>query len=187
MKIYRVIEDVNSYQGFGIDDESVWQSNLLTFDCSPKVTTWMPPTVHIHSPKLKIGSFIYLCPGALVLNAEATDTLRDLLEMSGELLPLHFKNETYHVLNVIECANVLDDDATKWVYGASTGAKIGIQTYAFHANRLLESPLFKIPETCKAEILTVEGANDPEYEFKGRVERLGLKGLRFEQIWESNS
>lgn len=45
------------------------------------------------------------------------------------------------------------------------------------------SPLFKIPETCNYEVLTCEGLKDPNDEFKGRIEQLGLTGLIFEQLW----
>ena len=45
--------------------------------------------------------------------------------------------------------------------------------------------LFKIPELHKSEILTVEGLLAPEDEFKYNVEQKGLKGLIFEQIWDS--
>ncbi len=100
----------------------------------------------------------------------------------ASLLPLPFKDKLYHVLNVTECVNVLDDHKTEWLYENGIGP---IKKYAFHAGRLTEAPLFKIPETCRSEILTLEGIKDPEDEFKGRVERLGLKGLIFEEIWSN--
>jgi hypothetical protein len=105
--------------------------------------------------------------------------------MSGELLPLPHKAEMLHVLNATECVNALDEDTTEWIYGKTTGTRIGIRRYSFYANRLLEGPLFKIPETSATDILTIEGMKDPDDEFKGRVEQLGLTGLRFEEIWDS--
>src|SRR5262249_27870281 len=111
--------------------------------------------------------------------------LRDLLEMSGELLPFSYKGEQFTALNVTECVDALDDCKTKWVYGKGTGAKIRIERYAFSAHRLTETPLFKIPQTCKSEILACEGLKDPDDEFIGRVQRMSLQGLTFEEVWDS--
>ena len=98
-------------------------------------------------------------------------------------MPLTHEGEQFFALNVTECINVLDNESTQWVYGQSTGARIRIEQYAFHADRLTETPLFKIPETSRSEILTVEGLKDPDDEFKSRVEKMGLTGLVFEEIW----
>lgn len=184
MRIYRIRNDVKAYQSL-VDDDSVWKGDLLTFDCEPKSPTWRPPSVYIGNPKLRRGHFAYLCPGALVVDESARRQLADLLEMSGELLPLPHKAEVFHVLNVMECVNALDEDTTEWIYGSATGVRIDIRRYSFHARRFLEVPLFKIPETSAADILTIEGMKDPDDEFKGRVERLGLTGLCFEEIWSS--
>jgi hypothetical protein len=189
MKIYRIVEDVNVYQSFMVDSAK-WKGDLLTlltFDCSPRSSEWAAPPVYVLHPKLKQGNFVYLCPGALVVDAATVEQLRDLLEMSGELLPLPHKDKLYYVLNVTECINVLDEDMTEWLRTEDTGTPIGPKQYAFNANRLTETPLFKIPETCRSEILTCEGLKDPDDEFKRRVERLGLKGLMFEELWDSDN
>jgi len=102
--------------------------------------------------------------------------------MSGELLPLTYNKENFTVLNVTECVDALDDVNTKWVYGKGTRAKIKIAKHAFHQHRLPETPLFKIPQTSKSRILTVEGMKDPLDEFKPSVERFGLTGLIFKEI-----
>jgi hypothetical protein len=184
MKIYQVKVDVNKYQYFLPSDEEIWKTDRLTFDCSPKLAEWTPPEVYVYEPKHRPGNFLsFLMGGALVCDPEATEALLDLLEMSGELLPLPYGGRTYHVLNVTECFNAIDEERTDWIIGEETKVRIGIRRYAFHRNRLPEVPLFKIPETCRGEILTVEGMKDPDDEFKPRVERLGLKGLVFKEIW----
>ena len=187
MRIYRIVADVNRYQGFSVEGDDIWHTDMMTFDCKPKGSDWAAPSVYTLHPRLTRGSFFNLCPGALVLDGHATEALQDLLEMSGEMLPLSYNNESFTVLNVTECVNVLDEDGCKWVYGKSTGARIRIERYAFRANRLTEAPLFKIPETCRSEILCCEGLKDSDDEFKHRVERLGLKGLIFEEVWEGQS
>jgi hypothetical protein len=185
MIIYRVRPDVNNYQYFLLEDDNLVSTEMLNFDGTSKADEWAAPAVYILEPKLKIGSFPDLwSTAAIVVDEVALEQLRGLLERSGELLPLPHKDKMYHVLNVTGCFNVLDEKHTQWRYEKGS---LPITRYAFHAKRLTEAPLFKIPETCKYEILTCEGLNDPEHEFKGRVERLGLKGLIFEELWNSES
>jgi hypothetical protein len=186
MKIYRVRPDVNRFQYFMLEDQALALSDMMTFDGTPgKAPAWVAPSVYIYEPKLKKGHFLALWgTDALVIDETALEQLGDLLEMSGELLPLPYKDQLYHVLNVTECVNILDEQKTQWLYEKGS---MPIKTYAFHANRITETPLFKIPETCKSEILTYEGLKDPDDEFKGRVERLGLKGLVFEELWSDQT
>ena len=112
----------------------------------------------------------------------ATEKLRDILEMAGELLPIEYKNEPHSLLNVTECMDCLDHERTEWVVGKNTGAKIDIQRYAFRVERMPESSVFKIPNRL-ADIYVAEGRFDPEDEFKARVEQNHMKGLLFEEIW----
>ena len=102
--------------------------------------------------------------------------------MAGELLPLPYQGQEYTLLNVTECINCLDEEHTEWVY--HLGTKIQIAKYVFHPDRFSESTIFKIPQTRRGEILTVEGLKDPEDEFKYVVEKEGLKGIEFEMLWE---
>jgi hypothetical protein len=185
MKIYRVEPDVNNYQYFLLEDEALLMSAMLNFDGTPKADIWETPAVYILKPKAKKGNFLSLfAHPVLVVDEVALKSLRGLLERSGELLPLPHEDKLYHVVNVTECINVLDTRRTRWRYEKGT---LPIDQYVFHRKRLTQAPLFKIPETCKAEILTCEGIDDPEYEFKGCVEQLGLKGLIFEELWSSDS
>jgi hypothetical protein len=178
--------DVNRFQFF-LPEDPAGHLDRLTFDGTPKLPGWEPPGVYVYKPKLKRGNFLsFMGGGALICDARAVEELREMLEMSGELLPLPHKGELFQTLNVTECVNVLDEEKTDWVIGQTTRQRIGIKRYAFHPERLPETPLFKIPETARAEILTTEARIDPEDEFKPAVERLGLTGLLFEELWRSN-
>ncbi len=106
--------------------------------------------------------------------------------MAGELLPLPHRGDLFHLVNVLECVNCLDEQNTKWVLGRTTNARIRVEEYRFHANRLSESTLFKVPETALGEVLTVSGLKDPEDEFKSVVEREGLEGINFEEVWSDS-
>jgi hypothetical protein len=186
MEIFRIQLNSNVFQRFLPVDPGLWKTDILKMDCQCKMSTWESPELYIYNPKLEPGNFYHLCSGAFVVDAEAMEKLRDILEMAGELLPLEHKGTPFYLVNILECVNCLDEKKTKWVIGKTTGAKIRIAKYHFERSRLSESTLFKIPETSLGEVLCVSGLKDPEDEFKAQVESLGLKGLIFEKLWEAD-
>lgn len=185
MRVYRVTIDVEQYQWLIPEEESLWASGVLTFDCRRKAADWPRPAVYVQNPKLEAGDFFNFAPGALVAGPSAFAAVGSVLERAGELLPLVGTEGEYLALNVLECVNCLDQGATEFRRSPRTGERIGIVRYEFHADRLDESSIFKIPETSRGEVLVYEGLKDPEDEFKHLVEAAGLKGLVFELIWES--
>jgi len=50
-----------------------------------------------------------------------------------------------------------------------------------------ESSIFKIPQTARADILCYEGLKDPVDEFKPTVEKRGLTGIKFRELWQSDA
>lgn len=182
MKVFRIHNDINNFQYFLTEQENDWEK--LVMDCTKMLKRWAPPPVFIYKPKHKQGNFFNFDSGLLTCDPEATETLRSYLEMAGELLSLPYEGKEYSILNVTECINCLNQEKTEWIYGKSTGSRIGIKNYSFHPNRFSESVIFKIPETSKTEILVVEGLKDPDEELQFVVESTGLKGLVFELIWE---
>jgi hypothetical protein len=186
MKIYRLRHDANNYQSLSPDDPTIWETNRLEFDCSPKAKDWISPPVHSSAPALPEGDFWTLGPGSLVVRPQATEKVRTHLELAGELLPVAYKMRNFTLLNVTECVDALDPSTTEWIIGEESGKKIMIERYGFFQSRVPESTLFKIPETCRGEILVVEGIKDPEDEFKHVVESTGMKGLFFELLWSDD-
>ncbi len=188
VNIYRIRLDVNNYQALYVDDDK-WHGDVLslfTFDGMPRISNWAAPPVFILDPKLKRGNFLsfqLMGGGAFIADAKAVSATQEFFEMAGEMLPLPYEDEMFQVINITECINVLDQKGTKWHVHEKSGTKIYIESYAFHPRRFTESSLFKIPETCKTHIYTLERCGDPECEFKARVEQAGLTGLIFEKVW----
>ena len=183
MEIYRVQTDINHFQRFFPTDSAIYETDILNMDCQPKLVDWNAPKVYIDNPKKKLGNFFDLCSGAFVVDSGARKILLEFFEIAGELLPIAYEGSTFSLFNVLACVNCLDQGKTKWVLGKTTGARIRILEYHFHPDRMIESTLFKIPETSATQILCVERSKDPEEEFKARVEEHGLKGLLFEKLW----
>ncbi len=188
MKIYDVIPDVNRYKSLFPEDEAVsyqsaYEGGALYLDCLPK-ETWSPMPVFCLHPKKKTGDFFGFHVGTFVVPKDIAERAGGFFEMAGELLPVIYESQEYYMLNVTECVNSLNADKSGWLL-TDTGQRALLQKYVFHKNRFTESSLFKIPETCRATLLTYERSGDPEEEFKAFVESEGLTGLLFKELWDS--
>ena len=183
MKVHRLKLAVNEYQSFLPKDSNVWQSEKLLMDGKSKKDMWSNIEFYILQTNLKKGNFFGGIPGAIVIDEAARHELAFFWEASGELLPLSYIGEKYYLFNSLNSYDLLDNEKTGWVYGQTTNKKIRISKYEFYSERFTETPLFKIPETIKTEILTVEGLKDSSDEFIHQVKISKLKGLFFEEIW----
>lgn len=182
IKVYRIKTNVNEYQYFLPEKEE--DESKLWMDCSSKVSNWSAPPMFIYKPLHKRGDFYNFNSSALIISPKATQVLYPYLESAGELLPVTYNNELFTLLNVTQCINCLHQQKTEWVQSKESGDNLWIRRYAFHPDRFSESDIFKIPETCKSEILVVEGLKDPKDELRYVVQSTGLQGLIFEEIWK---
>jgi len=185
MNVYRVTHDVTTYQTFSPSDESAYDSDLL-FEAKNKIDDWKDLEVFTLNPLMPTSNFPYLCAGTILCDKLAVEKLFKFFEMAGELLPVINEGETYYALNVIECINMLNQKDTEWEINRVSGIKVWINKFSFHPDRVLESTLFKIPETYRAEILTYADVIDPEDEFYYQYQKSGLKGLIFEKLWSDD-
>lgn len=185
INVFRIELDPDS-RYFLLADQHLVRSDALRFDCT-RVEEWQPPAVYVYEPKLRAGDFwgFQMQRSTFAIAPRVHKLVEPLLCLAGQLLPLPYEDQVFHLLNVTECVNCLDQSATEWVYGKSTGKRIDVEKYVFHADRLPESSVFKIPETASSEILCYEGLKDPEDEFKPSVELQALTGLRFHKLWSS--
>jgi len=181
-KIFRVKPDVNTFQSFQPVETGVWGTDALELGCSRKIQRWSSPLVRVSNDKLEVGNFFGLCPGGFVVDASTRNALAGFFEMAGEILPLPFGDSMFYLINVLQCVNSLDQERTIWAQVGVDGPKHIIE-YQFYPDRVVESSIFKIPETACSEVLTISGLMDSEDEFKFVVESRGFKGLLFEELW----
>ena len=179
--IYKIRADVNRYQWLMPENED-GILELLTFDCVTKKEHWKTD-MYIHNPKKECGNFFSLGGiGALAFDEIVLDKMLTIFEMAGEILPIRADGKNLYALNVMECTNALDQKNSKWEYFAD-GTKGRIISYSFHKNRFIESSLFKIPETSKADVLTYSGLKDKDDEFYSLYLKYGFTGLIFEELF----
>jgi hypothetical protein len=188
MKVYRIVPDLEKYQIILPVSDSDEIQDMLDFNGLVKKNVWTPIEFYVDNPlKLKGDFFSFINPSAFACNKSAVDKLMYYWDQSAELLPIYLEaNTELFIVNVIECVNALDKKNSQHdVY--SDGVKSNrIIRFAFHPNRLHEPSVFKIPETVDTQILTYSGVKNPENEFMYAYEQSGLKGLKFELIFNND-
>ncbi len=105
-------------------------------------------------------------------------------EDEGEFLPVKIKGVKgrYYLYNVTHCASHLNPKKTKWATDKRTGLRT-IKSPAFHAERLGEDCVFKIPEDGATAIYALERDDFDHESLKKLVKRHGLTGLEFKLVW----
>lgn len=186
MRVFAARPDL-AFQSFTTRDPSGPETRAAIYglellNCKPMLPGWIPQPLFLSEPERKVGNFAKSWGGGLVVDSYGRQVLGPVFEESCELLPmLPFRSETFRVMNVLLCADCLDEASTKWRTTRESGVRCGIDKYEFSKESLPNSSLFKIPQS--PEIMVVTGLFEPELDFKSIVERNGLTGLKFVELW----
>ncbi len=179
MNTFLIREDVVKYQTVIPADEASWSE--LQFDGRAK-GEWQRLELLVFNATQVRGNFFHLAPGCLCFDSAALDALEDLFEMAGQVLEasLGEEKEPVFILNVTEIYPVLEPSRATWRFDARTGKRLTLQKYAFRDFGFGESTLFKVAETVRGDVLTVQ-RDDRELgdDFISRYEASGLTGLTF--------
>jgi hypothetical protein len=151
-------------------------------DGHSRADQWNAPPIHIPEPLLDPPDSWY-CVGigtaGSVLGPRAFESTAHMMLQAGELLLMRIGEQELWVANVTSVVDCLD------VEGSSRDHSFLIDRFAFVAHRLPEQSLFKTPETCSTDVFVLERDGDVDLEFRARVDALGLSGLRFTEIWNT--
>ena len=184
MKVFEIRPDF-AYQTFYTSDPNGPETEKedYSLDGESKLTGWKPLPVFEADPALKpVGNFAHCWDGGFMIDVRASSALNAILEKCAELLPLQpYKGHTYHLLNVLNPLDCLDDLRTKWRIGKEHGKRIGIEQYQFIPERLANATLFRLPKWIS--LFTAVGGRGAKVEFKTIIEREGLTGVRFVEVW----
>lgn len=180
MKVYRVTfqhallpseEDLSVFAGdnfSGIPFPSEWKRIEL-----------LPANKSIQTMDFyAVGEKAFVCSAKVHLYSGA-------LWDEGEFLPVKISGlkGKYYLYNVTNCRSHLDSRKTVWQKDARTG-HMAIKSPAFHADRLGEDCVFKIPEDGANAIYTLERNDVPGHEgLKTFVRRYKLTGLKLKLVW----
>lgn len=132
----------------------------------------------------KSTDIAYLWAGGnfVLTNEKARNCLEDLLEDSVEYVPLKCENTTLYMLNILSLIEATDHEKCILRKSAS-GLEVGYETYVFIQERIQGKHFFRIlfkGYACSTETFV-------STEFKERVEQNQLTGVKFIEVWDSDS
>lgn len=179
--VYRVLPENNfqdlepeDYEAFSAARKTTWK-----FDGKSVGGRWKPLEVYVRETTLKKPD-VYALMHTFAFEEAAAKKVQVCLGPSCEQFRLPFEDRHLILINVTHVIDALDKK--KSVFDPDLPHVI--DAYAFRADRLDHS-LFKIPQTALSDIYTVEGLGSPDEEFKPLVDKLGIKGLCFAEVWRS--
>ena len=179
--VYRVLRDAR-YQRLepvNKDDFLNASKNGWAFDGTSHADDWEPLEMFVREPMLDRPD-VWQIAGSFAFEDHAADIVQLCLDQTSEQFKLPFEDRILIVPNVTYVIDCLDKHQSDY----DEELPHMISEYSFHEDRL-DFSLFKIPETRMSELLTVEGVSSPDEEFKPLIEKHGLKGLQFQEIWTS--
>jgi hypothetical protein len=126
-----------------------------------------------------------------VFSRRALDTLIDLLQGNGEILPLGCDEGEYYLFNTTRIVDAIDVEHTEFKFESEIDpdfAAFGedepdykiITRCAFYPEQVKDLTIFKIPRNYHKNTPMVTD------KFVQRVKESGLKGFEFEWLWSSN-
>ena len=179
MTWYRYRPDANHYDGVRLimpDDEPVVG---LHYDSKLVGGSWKPVSVEGFDDNPDVeGDFPSLSNynKVPVFSQRAWDVLRPLIGYCTEALPIkHPSGQPFHIINVIEIIDCLDEEQSELVRNAATGRVSEIFKYHFKSDMLEGKHLFKTPLKSGAELFVDDA-------FRKAIEANGLKGLIFKPL-----
>lgn len=186
MKIFRVLPDPSYAALLPVAAEAF--ARVLPFDGSPKSGVWSGfgrggPSFRLGAGGMPSpGHFFALHPGVLAYDGMVADAAdrEELFTPDGEWLPasLEAPVQELNLLNITACYPCLAEENPPF---AGEAASPGRQV--FLPGRILDSTLFRTPQTGRDVIYCLAGRGDGNlYEF---CQRHGFPGLLFEEVWSA--
>ena len=142
------------------------------------LTRWSPPAVRIVRDGLggEDSDFALLATEP-AFSARAVQILGDLLQKSGQLLPLLSADGEFYHWNVTTIIDALDQEASE-LQRFSDGGVMMVDRWAFRSDQLKEVTAFKIPQLPGAFTFVTDI-------FIDRFRGAGLTGLHICPVWSA--
>ena len=154
---------------------------FLQFDGQPRASMWKPiPVRRVRADKRQSfnpSDFPWLGSHALIMRWPAVDALRDILDASGEVLPLFTDDGVeLFVLNA-RVVDALDEANSSLMKFPGTNRIMRINKVAFVASKIEGIDLFRLPHRASPTYVSER--------FVERVKAANLRGLEFHKVWSA--
>lgn len=176
MRVYQLRAEADHYRPLTVARDDDFRKLSALHD-EPAPPTWVPVKVEwldegdsLQKPVADFPSF----GGVPAFSYRAVNALRDLLEPNGVILPLQTSSEGLFAYKVTSEVDALDEEGSE-LMRFSSGRIMGVQRFAFFADRIDEVQIFKVPQL-RAHVFVT-------HVFAERVRRSGLTGFVLEEVW----
>jgi hypothetical protein len=185
MKVFR-LGVANHNEEIDLDLPNADRLKLFDFSCVARCRDWSLLPFYVINPFMNRCDIAPLLGNVLWGRTSIFEdpVMYNHIHDSGEVLPIKIGSEDGFLLNVLNCCNALNVEESKWRVNPVTQLRGSLQSHAFHRHRLPTSGIFKIPETCKSEILVAtQRSNCLEDDFYLWYRHKEYNGLVFNEIW----
>lgn len=185
MKIWMLDADVDIFdwldtvKDFDVDERQ-------TFDGRSKINNWEPLAVKVMEPdegeilNQDLGNTPGFHSHIPVFDKKALDCLKDLMEDFVEILPLLSVDGEFYAINVTTVLNCIDYDRAEYEMFSDGNRIMCFDKYVFKEDIVKGKHIFKIVD----ERLGNPFVSD---EFRKKVLKSGLRGFKFELVWDSDN
>lgn len=179
MTVYVLKYDVD-YQGLMPVNEE-WKKYLWAFYGESHAATWKPLEVEFnpHTADQPVGDYLGYKSNLPTITQKAVDALQNVIQQTGELLPLICKEKplwAFNVTNVLEGALDLEQSIYSLV---STGHLHSIKKYVFKEDVVADQYIFRESK--------INGKLFVTDRFRSIVEDAGLLGFEFEAVYPESA
>ncbi len=178
MKVYLLRADSDHYESLIMPGGDLYEC-ARCFNGKPMKKLSTDLRIKKDPRRLPKGDFPSLIPNVPVFSPRAVETLRDLLEGNGEILPVMSSGDRYFLFNVTRVIDALDEPNSEVIRFEGCSKVLNIRSHSFYEEKLFGMVVFKIPQVVTMDVFVA----DP---FVERVHSAGLKGFWFPLVWSND-
>lgn len=184
MKVFRLDSNGENFQSLVLKRTEQWSLISSIAEGSRPIADWKPVEVtvlrdpSVVSSDLPPSDFPFLSP-LDVFSAKAVDSLSDVLQKAGVLLPLYCEEGDYFVFGGTNVLDALDVSRSK-LWTLDTGRVVRIDEYCFKSEVLKGQEIFRLSQRPWGESYVTDA-------FVERIKSAGLVGFNFPQLWSDHT
>ncbi|MGB8454762.1 MAG: DUF1629 domain-containing protein [Anaerocolumna sp.] len=181
MKVWILFSILDGFASLSSLDNNKSFEIVINFDGRSFVKEWEPLeyTKYIDEKNLPLGDKPSAGPNFPIVSLKAVECLKEVLGENVEILPVYIDGQEFYLINKLEVLDCLDYEKSEIEYFSGEPKRImEIVKYSFIEQKLKGKNIFRIKEQKKAGPFVTD-------KFKEAVEKSGLEGFEFREVWGS--
>ncbi len=176
--LYSILDGFASLSS--VDDDKCFEI-VINFDGRSLISGWEPLeyTKYKAHKDLPLSDKPSAGPNFPIVSLKAVKYLKEVLGENVEILPVYIDEQEFFLINKLEVLDCLDYEKSEIEYFSGEPKRImEIVKYSFIEQKLKGKNIFRIKEQKKTGPFVTD-------KFKEAVEKSGLEGFEFREVWDS--